>query len=311
MTLLYYDYIFQEHDTGSHPESALRLAAVMRRLSFLSLDALCQRPRWEPASIEQLSLVHTAKHIENIRSVANRGGGEIDSDTVLCQRSYDVAAMAAGAVADAVRRVVAGDDVNAFCLVRPPGHHASQDQAMGFCLFNNVAVGARVATQVLGLDRVMIVDFDVHHGNGTQAIFYDDPRVGFLSMHRAPLFPHTGSADETGSGAAVGTTVNVPISLGTSPEVQIERFSAAMSQLAKRMSPQLILISAGFDSHRLDPVGSLGLNCEDFTAITREIIKVARQYAEGRIVSVLEGGYNPDALAECVGNHLETLMEEG
>ncbi|MFG0262688.1 MAG: histone deacetylase [Novipirellula sp. JB048] len=311
MTLLYYDYIFQEHDTGAHPENAVRLATVMRRLNFLGLDALCQRPQWEAASIEQLRLVHTAAHLDTIRRLAANGGGEIDADTVLSERSYEVAAMAAGAVADAVRRVVAGEQRNALCLVRPPGHHASQSQAMGFCLFNNVAIGARVATRNLGLERVMIVDFDVHHGNGTQAIFDDDPQVGFLSMHRAPLYPHTGSADETGRGPGLGSTINLPIRFGTPPQEQRERFRNAMAELAERMKPQLILVSAGFDSHHLDPVGSLGLDCDDFAALTRDIIEVAKQYAGGRIVSVLEGGYHPEALAESVASHLETLMDEG
>ncbi|WP_442510674.1 histone deacetylase family protein [Novipirellula sp. SH528] len=310
MTLLYYDYLFQEHETGEHPENPGRLAAVMRQLSFLGLDAHCTRPAWEPAAMEQLRLVHTANHIQAVRSLAESGGGAIDEDTVVSPRSYDVATLGAGAVADAVRRVILGEDKNAFCLIRPPGHHATSDQAMGFCLFNNIAIGARVATQTMGLERVMIVDFDVHHGNGTQDIFYADPQVGFLSMHRSPLYPYSGTEDETGLGEAIGMNVNLPIEFGTSPEIQRQKFRDAMFSLAEKISPQLLLVSAGFDSHRLDPVGSLGLSSEDFTLITEDIMAVAKQYTGERIVSVLEGGYNPHALAESVSNHLETLMEE-
>ncbi|GAA5507586.1 histone deacetylase [Novipirellula caenicola] len=310
MTLLYYDYLFQEHDTGEHPENAGRLATVMRRLNFLGLDAVCQRPAWAPASIQQLRLVHTADHIQAVRSLCERGGGAIDEDTVVSPRSYDAATLAAGAVVDAVQRVVAGEDKTALCLVRPPGHHATADQAMGFCLFNNVAIGARVATQTLGLEHVMIVDFDVHHGNGTQDIFYADPRVSFLSMHRSPLYPYSGSEDETGLGEAAGTTINLPIKFGTSAETQRQNFRDAMLSLAEKNPPHLLMVSAGFDSHRLDPIGSLGLSSDDFTLITQDIVEVAKQYTGGRIVSTLEGGYHPHALAESVSNHLEILMEE-
>ncbi|WP_372716358.1 histone deacetylase [Novipirellula sp.] len=310
MTLFYYDYLFQEHETGEHPENPGRLAAVMRRLNFLGLDALCHRPAWEPASMEQLRLVHTADHIQAVRSLSERGGGAVDEDTVVSRRSYDAATLGAGAVADAVQRVVAGEDKTAFCLIRPPGHHATADQAMGFCLFNNIAIGARIATQTMGLEHVMIVDFDVHHGNGTQDIFYADPRVSFVSMHRSPLYPYSGREDETGIGEASGMTVNLPITFGTSAEVQRQRFRDAMMSLAEKNAPQLLLVSAGFDSHRLDPIGSLGLSSEDFTLITQDIVSVAKQYTGGRIVSVLEGGYNPHALAESVSNHLETLLEE-
>jgi len=181
---------------------------------------------------------------------------------------------------------------------------------MGFCLFNNVAIGARVAIEELGLERVMIVDWDVHHGNGTQATFWDDPSVGFLSMHRFPFYPGSGAADEAGGGAGKGLTVNLPIRYGTLPEDQIARFRTATENLADKMKPQLVMISAGFDSHVNDPIGSLDLESEDFTTLTEIIKGIAKTHADGRVVSLLEGGYNPIALAESVECHLRALERE-
>ena len=216
--------------------------------------------------------------------------------------------MAAGAVCDAVERVLKGEDETAFCLVRPPGHHALTDRGMGFCLFNNVAVGSRLAIDELGLDRVMIVDWDVHHGNGTQATFWEDPQVGYFSIHRSPFYPWTGTAEETGVGAARGTTLNLPISFGTPRDEYLETFAEGVERFAAALKPQLILISAGFDAHRLDPVGSLGLESEDFSIMTKIALRVAATHAGGRVVSVLEGGYNPVALADCVEHHLHELF---
>jgi acetoin utilization deacetylase AcuC-like enzyme len=308
MTLLYYDPIFMEHETGDHPECAARLTPVIRHLRFVALDTLCKRPAWEPASIEQVQLVHEREYIESVAAFAKRGGGSIDEDTVVSERSYDVSMMAVGAVCDAAKRVTWGEDKTAFCLVRPPGHHALPDHAMGFCLFNNIAIGARIATEELGIQRVLIVDFDIHHGNGTQAVFWEDPSVAYFSMHRSPFFPFTGSADEVGSGAGLGTTMNLPTRFGTPREQQLEAFASALSKFADRFAPELILVSAGFDSHRADPIGNLGLESEDFAAMTRCILGVAHKHADGKMVSVLEGGYNPNALAECVGMHLEELI---
>lgn len=308
MTLLYYDPIFMEHQTGDHPERSARLLAVVRHLSFVGLDSLCTRPHWDAASSERLAYVHTNDYVTAVRRFADSGGGYLDADTVVSRKSDDVARMAAGAVCDAVERVVRGDDLTAFCLVRPPGHHAMPDRAMGFCLFNNVAVGARVATQELGIDRVLIVDFDVHHGNGTQTIFWEDSDVGYFSIHRSPLYPGTGDANEVGAGAGMGMTLNIPIEFGMSREKQLSLFKNELEAYAQRVRPQLILISAGFDSHKNDPIGSLGLESEDFETMTRVILEVANKHAGGKVVSVLEGGYDPDALTECVTLHLETLL---
>ncbi len=310
MTLFYYDHLFQEHQTGNHPESPARLEAVTKHLQWVGLDAMCRRPTWEPISAERLALVHDADYVRRCRAFVEAGGGWIEQDTYVCPRSFEVACSAAGAVGDAVARVIDGDDKRAFCLVRPPGHHARPQNVMGFCLFNNVALGARIATREMGVDRVLIVDWDVHHGNGTQDAFWEDEQVGFLSIHRFPFYPGTGAAEETGAGQGLGTIVNLPIAYGTSREDYFAEFERALFSLASKIQPQLVIVSAGFDAHRDDPIGSLGLVTEDFTTLTQTVLKVADEYAGGALVSVLEGGYNPGALSDCVDAHLQALLQE-
>ncbi len=308
MTLFYYDPVFMEHQTGDHPERPARVRTVIEHLEKEKVVERLICPVWESASIERLCYVHTADYIDSLKQFVESGGGHLDADTVVSVKSFDVARRTAGAVCDAVVRVVAGEDKTAFCLIRPPGHHALPDHAMGFCLLNNIAIAARVATNELGIERVMIVDFDVHHGNGTQAMFWEDPHVGYFSMHRWPLYPGTGDADEVGSGEGVGATMNVPIKFGTSRQQQLSQFNEAINRFAEHIKPQLVLVSAGFDSHKNDPVGSLGLESEDFRALTKTLIHVANRHCAGKIVSALEGGYNVDALAQCVEIHLEQLL---
>jgi acetoin utilization deacetylase AcuC-like enzyme len=308
MTLLYFDPRFLEHQTGSHPERPERLRAIASRLEQTGLDKTCVRLAWDPASDDRLALVHDRQYANDLAEFERGGGGHIEPDTVLHAGSVNVARLAAGAATDATQRVVRGEDTNALCLVRPPGHHALHDSAMGFCLFNNVAIAARVAVRELGLDRVLVVDWDVHHGNGTQDTFYADPNVAFFSIHRWPFYPGTGAADETGTGPALGRIVNVPVKFGTPRKEYHAAFRAALESLADQVRPQLVIISAGFDTHRQDPVGSLGLEVEDFIELTRSVMIVANQHAEGRVISVLEGGYNPGVLAECVEVHLRELL---
>jgi acetoin utilization deacetylase AcuC-like enzyme len=264
----------------------------------------------QPASVEQLERVHDPHYVEHIQRYAAAGGGRIEADTVVSERSYEVAALAAGAACDAVRRIIQGEDRAALCLVRPPGHHARPHDAMGFCLFNSVAIAALAALVEHDLDRVLIVDWDVHHGNGTQETFWEDGRVGFLSIHRWPFYPGTGDADETGSGRGLGGIINVPVQFGTPPRVFHERFERALIDLAAKVQPQLVLISAGFDAHREDPIGSLELEIEDFLRLTKTVLAVAREYAGARAVSLLEGGYHPERLAECVEVHLTEFLAD-
>jgi acetoin utilization deacetylase AcuC-like enzyme len=308
MTLLYTSPTFQGHITGAHPEHPRRLVAIEKMLDESGLRARCVRPDWQPATSQQLERVHDPSYVEGIERYAAAGGGRIEADTVISERSSEVAQFAAGAICDALRRVIGGEDQTALCLVRPPGHHARPHDAMGFCLFGNVAVGTAAALEELQLDRILIVDWDVHHGNGTQEMFWTSGRVGFLSIHRWPFYPGTGDSDETGSGAGIGMIANVPVGFGTPTDEYHDRFERTLSDLAAKVQPQLVMISAGFDAHRQDPVGSLGLEVEDFARLTRAVSAVAQQYAGGRIVSALEGGYNPGRLAECVGAHLKGLL---
>lgn len=309
MTLLYRSPRFLEHVTGSHPEKPARLTHVVDKLRADGLDRRCTEPTWEPVTLERLLKVHSADHVREVREFAERGGGLIEADTPVSPASYSVALLAAGAACDATRRVVAGEDSTALCLVRPPGHHARPKEPMGFCLFNNVAIAARFAIQELELDRVLIVDWDVHHGNGTQDIFWEDGRVGFFSIHRSPFYPGTGDADETGAGAGKGLIANAPVAYSTSRKEYHERFRREVERLAEKVRPQLVLISAGFDAHRLDPIGSLGLETEDFATLTTVVREVARAHSKGRVVSVLEGGYNVTMLADSVAMHLVELLK--
>jgi len=308
MTLLYTDTRFFDHDTGNHPESAERLRAIYAHLSRKRLDLRTVRPTWSTADLSAIAQVHSRGYLAHLERFCREGGGQIETDTVVCRDSFEVACWAAGAACDAVDRVLADEDRQAVCLVRPPGHHARHQGAMGFCLVNHVAIAAKRAIGPHQLDRVLIVDWDVHHGNGTQETFWQDPQVGFLSIHRWPFYPGTGAADETGSGRGLGTTCNLPITMGTSRTAYRSTFRHGLLDLAERIGPQLILVSAGFDSHRLDPIGSLGLEVEDFTLLTRDVREVADTYAEGRLISLLEGGYHPRIVAECVGAHLEELL---
>jgi acetoin utilization deacetylase AcuC-like enzyme len=308
MTLLYSSPLFQQHLTGAHPEHPRRLAAVDTYLDENGLRGRCRQPSWQPASPTEIARVHDSKYVDEIEQYATAGGGRIEADTVISPRSFEVASLAAGAVCDAVRRVVTGEDQSALCLVRPPGHHAQPRDTMGFCLFDNVAIGAAAAIVEHQIDRVLIVDWDVHHGNGTQEIFWEDGRVGFLSIHRWPFYPGTGDSHESGSGRGLGMFSNVPVEFGTPIDQYHDRFERGLADLASKINPQLILISAGFDAHRQDPIGSLDLEVEDFGRLTESVMTVARKYSGGRVVSVLEGGYNPARLAECVGLHLQTLL---
>jgi acetoin utilization deacetylase AcuC-like enzyme len=309
MTLLYCPPCFLDHETGRHPESADRIRGLPDHLRRAGLLERCAQPEFKPATRQRLARIHSPSYIDEIWALAKSGGGYLEADTVVSPASYDVALMAAGSVCDAVERILRKEDTQGLCLVRPPGHHAMTNRAMGFCLFNNVAVAARLAVDALGLDQVLIVDWDIHHCNGTQATFWEEPRVGVLSIHRWPFYPGTGDADETGGGPGLGYTVNLPMRFGVSRAEYLAAFRNRLEQFADMIKPQLVLLSAGFDAHRLDPVGNLGLETEDFIPLTDAVLDVAGTHAEGRLVSVLEGGYNPEILADSVEVHLAEMLK--
>jgi acetoin utilization deacetylase AcuC-like enzyme len=312
MTLLYTDPVFLDHDTGQHPETAERLRAIGSMLDETGLRGRCTPGQFTPLDPEALRTVHSPRVVERVRQTTEVGGGRLDADTIVSPASYNVGLAAAGACVAAVDAVLTNKDKTALCLVRPPGHHATPTHSMGFCLFNNIAVAARHARLKHGLNRVLIVDWDVHHGNGTQEVFYEDLSVYFLSIHRygQGFYPGTGAADETGAGAGLGTTRNVPIEFGTSRADFLDQFTKALESAADAFKPELVMVSAGFDAHRLDPIGNLGLEEEDFADLTRRVRSIARTHAGGRLVSCLEGGYHWQATANSVRAHLEELLAD-
>ncbi|WP_419165890.1 histone deacetylase [Candidatus Palauibacter sp.] len=305
------------HDTGwGHPEHQGRLRAVMgaleRALPELHGDVTPVVP--EPAEAAALELAHSPGHVERTRSSCERSveTGRIlrlDPDTPVSPGSWEAALAAVGCGVAAVDAVVDGEFRAAFCAVRPPGHHATRDRAMGFCLFNNIAVAARHALTRPEIERVLIVDWDVHHGNGTQDIFYEDPSVFFLSMHQHPFYPGTGMADERGRGEGEGTTLNLPMSAGLAPERYVETLLDGLDRALARFAPDLTLISAGFDAGAEDPLGGFTLSEADFTALAFEVVGRTRATARNRVVSFLEGGYNPDELGRNVVSHLTALRD--
>lgn len=311
MVKLFTDRRMLDHVTPHrHPERPERLLAIQRQLDRSGLRKTCENGKVREATNEELTRVHSAEYLAQLLEFERTGGGLAEADTWVGPGSLQAARVAAGAAIEAVSHVLGGTHRRAMCLVRPPGHHALADEPMGFCIFNNIAVAAAESVARYELDRVLIVDFDVHHGNGTQDIFYTDPCVAFLSIHRFPFYPGTGLARETGSGKGQGLTLNIPLPFGISRTEYRAAFRSGLEVMADRTRPQLVLISAGFDAHAEDPVGSLGLDTEDFEDLTRRIVDVAETHADGRIVSVLEGGYNLSRLAGCVEAHLLALGAE-
>lgn len=307
MTILFGDPLFLEHETGDHPECPQRLRSIWEHLDQAGLSGRCTRGETRLATRAEVARLHGPKYIDHVQDFCERPRGRIEGDTPVSRRSFDVALMAAGTALAAVDAVIQGADQTALCLVRPPGHHALPDAAMGFCLFNNVAVAAEHALRAHQLHRVLIVDWDVHHGNGTQDMFYERDDVWFFSSHRSPFYPGTGAAAETGKGRGLGATFNLPLKFGVSRKEFLSRFETMLQDAATRCRPELILVSAGFDAHRGDPVGDLGLETEDFIGLTKLVQAAARQHCRGRLVSLLEGGYDVDALAASVPTSMWTF----
>lgn len=304
----FYHSQYLEHDTGSHPESSDRLLHTISLLESEGvLDRLVQIAP-HPAAIEQIGRVHTTQYIRRVRELAERGGGMADPDTMVSPGSYLAALVAAGGVIEASQSVWEGRMSHAFALVRPPGHHATPSKAMGFCLFNNVAIAARHLLATTECRRILITDFDVHHGNGTQDAFYSDGNVLYFSTHQMPLYPGTGRTSETGEGSGKGLTVNVPLPPGCGDIEYLRVYKDVFTPLARRFQPDLILVSAGFDAHWADPLASECVTVSGYATLSRLIRDLADELCQGRVVFTLEGGYDLRALSYSVKATLEVLL---
>lgn len=307
MTTLYFTHpSFLAHDTGiGHPESALRLRAVetvLKQPEFASL----LRKEAPQAELAQILLIHSQSHYDKVMgSIPKQSLTYLDPDTPVSPASGEAALRAAGGVCAAVDAVFAGEGKNAFCGVRPPGHHAEPSHAMGFCIFNNIAIAAEHACKKHGIQRVAIIDFDVHHGNGTQHAFEKNPNVLYASTHQHPWYPGTGTATETG----VGNIFNAPLASGSGGKEFRTAMEGKILPAVDAFKPELVLVSAGFDAHKDDPLGALNLLEEDYVWVTQELLKLAAKHCGGKLVSALEGGYNLQALGESVAAHVHTLIK--
>lgn len=308
-TAYVYDPIYLEHNAPpGHPENKERLVRIMGLLEKQGVLERLVAVEATPVSMGRLVRNHSQRYIDTVRQVAERGGDHLDLDTYTSPRSYEAALMAAGGLVNVVEAVLDGKVDNAFALVRPPGHHAVKSQGMGFCLFNNVAVAARYALQEKGLERVLIVDFDVHHGNGTQEAFYDESCVLYFSTHQYPHYPGTGHWREMGRGEGEGYTANVPLPGGVGDKGFSLIFDEFLYPLAERYQPQLIMVSAGYDAHWADPLAAMHLSLTGYANLTRTLKTLADELCEGRLVFTLEGGYHLDVLSYAVLNTFHVLL---
>jgi acetoin utilization deacetylase AcuC-like enzyme len=309
-TALLADPLYRQHETGpDHPEQPQRFDAVVEALDASGLTQQLRRIDPRPATEDEIALCHGRRYIETARREILGGARELSTgDTVVSPRSWDVALNAAGGLLNAVDAVMEGAAQNAFCVVRPPGHHARPDQGMGFCIFNNVAIAARYAQQKHRLGKVLIADWDVHHGNGTQDIFYADGSVFFFSTHQSPWYPFTGAANETGEGRGKDCTLNCPLPAGSGRVEIAGAFREQLRRAADRFHPDLVLVSAGFDSRLADPLGRFTLTDADFAELTAVLLEIAGEHAGGRLISVLEGGYNLSGLGSAAAAHVKGLL---
>lgn len=308
-TAILYDPRYLDHDTGpGHPERPERLAYAIKELEQTPWFDRLDRIAPTPCERKWLETIHSQDYIDRTRQECSAGRSYIDTpDVAVGQSSWEVAVLAAGGALAIADRVVQGSVNNGFAMIRPPGHHAEKATALGFCLFNNVAITARYLQKFHALDKILVLDWDVHHGNGTQHSFESDPSVFYISTHQYPYYPGTGAYSEKGTGAGAGATLNCPMSAGYGDAQYREAFEELILPAARKFKPDAVLISAGFDAHRADPLGAINLSTGFYRWMTEQMMEVADTYGNGRLISMLEGGYDLKALAECISIHLQTL----
>ena len=302
------DPFYLRHETEPHPENPGRLTAIQNRLESSEFynNLIPIQPR--KATAEEIGMVHDSGYVASVKQSCADEVRNLDADTVISSNSYDAALLSAGAGMKAIDQLIDGNIHNAFCAVRPPGHHAEQDHAMGFCLFNNVAIAARYAQKTKGLNKIFIFDWDVHHGNGSQHSFYSDPSIYYSSMHQYPFYPGTGAGEETGTGDGLGTTLNLPMDAYSDDDDYLSAVENKLIPEIQHFKPDLIIISAGFDAHQNDPLAQIQLTTECFGKMTELLMGIARDVCDGRLLSMLEGGYDYDALSDSVQLHMQTLL---
>ena len=302
------DPFYLRHETEPHPENPGRLTAIQNRLESSEFynNLIPIQPR--KATAEEIGMVHDSGYVASVKQSCADEVRNLDADTVISSNSYDTALLSAGAGITAIDQLIDGNIHNAFCAVRPPGHHAEQDHAMGFCLFNNVGIAARYAQKTKGLNKIFIFDWDVHHGNGSQHSFYSDPSIYYSSTHQYPFYPGTGAREETGTGDGLGTTLNLPMDAYSDDDDYLSAVENKLIPEIQHYKPDLIIISAGFDAHQNDPLAQIQLTTDCFGKMTELLMGIARDVCDGRLLSMLEGGYDYDALSDSVRLHMQTLL---
>ena len=302
------DPFYLRHETEPHPENPGRLTAIQNRLESSEFynNLIPIQPR--KATAEEIGMVHDSGYVASVKQSCADEVRNLDADTVISSNSYDAALLSAGAGMKAIDQLIDGNIHNAFCAVRPPGHHAEQDHAMGFCLFNNVGIAARYAQKTKGLNKIFIFDWDVHHGNGSQHSFYSDPSIYYSSTHQYPFYPGTGAKEETGTGDGLGTTLNLPMDAYSDDDDYLSAVENKLIPEIQHFKPDLIIISAGFDAHQNDPLAQIQLTTDCFGKMTELLMGIAMDVCDGRLLSMLEGGYDYDALSDSVRLHMQTLL---